>query len=319
MTPERRKRIDRLKKIIVRTILLMILLPLIGCIILGIKLSRADKTLDRLADRIVILEGALKKSVDEKDRTEAIFRISESVWQKMGQEAENEQAAAEVAASAVSGNDHTGKEVRKVYFTFDDGPSIYTEDILDILAQYNVKATFFVTGKRKEMYADTYRRIVEEGHTLGMHSYSHEYSDIYASVENFRKDIERLNSLLYNETGVISRFYRFPGGSSNKVSQTDINELMDYLDAMDITFFDWNISAGDAMSTPVSSEYIVNRVMTEIPRHKEAVILMHDAAGKRSTVDALPILIEKIRALEEETEILPITEETPPVRHTSEG
>ncbi len=316
MTPERRKRIDRLKKIIVRTILLMILLPLTGCIILGIRLFRADRTMDRLTDQIIFLEGALQRSIDEKDRTEAIFRISEGVWQKMGREEENAQTAQEAVAAA--GNDAAVKEVRKVYLTFDDGPSIYTGEILDILAQYNVKATFFVTGKRKEAYADMYRRIVEEGHTLGMHSYSHEYSNIYASVENFRKDLERLNSLLYNETGVISRFYRFPGGSSNQVSQTDIRELTDYLEAMEITYFDWNISAGDATSAPVSSEYIVDRVITEIPRFTDSVVLLHDAAGKRSTVDALPMLIEKIRALEEETEILPITEETPLIRHTPE-
>ena len=317
MTPERRKRINRLKKIIVRTILLMILLPFTGCVILGIELFRADKKLDRLADQVIFLEGALQRTIDEKDRTEAIFRISEGVWQKMGQETENTQTAAEDAAN-VTGNDAVEKEVRKVYLTFDDGPSIYTGEILDILARYNVKATFFVTGKKKEAYADMYRRIVAEGHTLGMHSYSHEYSNIYASVESFRKDIERLNSLLYNETGVISRFYRFPGGSSNRVSQTDIRELTDYLKAMEITYFDWNISAGDATSAPVSSENIVNRVMTEIPRYTEAVVLLHDAAGKRSTVDALPMLIEKIEALEEETEILPITEETPPIRHTPE-
>ena len=76
-----------------------------------------------------------------------------------------------------------------VYLTFDDGPSTGTEEILTILRQYNVKATFFVVGKEDEYSMEMYEKIVEEGHTLGMHSYSHQYSTIYQSVEDFAKDI----------------------------------------------------------------------------------------------------------------------------------
>ena len=211
-------------------------------------------------------------------------------------------------------NDTEAEEVRKVYLTFDDGPSVNTEELLDILAEYDVKATFFVTGKDKEKYADTYRRIVEEGHTLGMHSYSHEYSTIYASLESFQKDIELLRDFLYNETGVVSNFYRFPGGSSNQVSKTDIHEMIDYLDAMGISYFDWNVSSGDASSVPVGSDQIVNRVMEQLPSRQVAVVLMHDASNKGSTLEALPKLIEEIQKMEK-TEILPITEETMLIQH----
>lgn len=315
MTPARRRRINRLKKIIVWTVLCMILLPLSGCIILGIKLYQTNQTVNRMAEQIVLLQQNLQESADEADRTAALLRINEEILRN----AENVQTAESLSEDGeISGNDvSTEPENRKIYLTFDDGPSIYTGELLDILEEYDVKATFFVTGKGKENYGDIYRRIVEEGHTLGMHSYSHVYADIYASPENFEEDLETLQDFLYEETGQRSRFYRFPGGSSNRVSGTDIKELAACLEARDITYFDWNISAGDATGGYVSSDEIVNRVMSQIPNHQAGVVLMHDAADKHSTVEALPKLIEAIRAMEDGTEILPITEETMPIQHVA--
>lgn len=322
MTPERRRRINRLKKIILWTVLLMILLPLMGCIVLGVKLYRKGRSAEAMAEQVIALEDALQDCADERDRTEALLRVSEENRQReetqQAPETWPETKESPEEPEAVSGNDVEAEPAnRKVYFTFDDGPSIYTEEVLDILAEYDVKATFFVTGKGKEKYGDIYRRIVEEGHTLGMHSYSHEYQNIYASLEDFQRDLGTLRDYLYNETGVASRFYRFPGGSSNNVSRTDIHELAAYLNAMGISYFDWNISAGDATNAPVSSDQIVNRVMGELPSHQVAVVLMHDAAGKHSTVEALPKLIEAIRALDDGTEILPITEETMLIQHVA--
>ena len=140
---------------------------------------------------------------------------------------------------------------------------------------------------------------------------------MYASLENFQSDLETLRDYLYRETGEVSRFYRFPGGSSNNVSRTDIRELAVYLNAMDISYFDWNISAGDATGAYIGSEQIVNRVMSELPSHQTAVVLMHDAADKHSTVEALPKLIEEIQGMGDGTEILPITEETVVIQHVS--
>lgn len=317
MTPERRKRINRLKKMILWTVAVMILLPLAGCVILGVKLHRADKSAELMEEQVIFLQKALQEAMDEKDRAEALLRVNEEIWRGTGVEQETEMLP---ETDGVSGNDVQAEaENRKVYLTFDDGPSIYTEELLDILAEYGVKATFFVTGKGKENYGDTYRRIVEEGHTLGMHSYSHEYSNIYASPENFQQDLETLQDFLYDETGEVSSFYRFPGGSSNKVSGTDIHELTACLRAMDITYYDWNVSAGDASSVTVSSDEIVNQVMSRLPSCQTAVVLMHDAANKHSTVEALPELIEEIRALEDGTEILPITEETKLIQHVADG
>lgn len=315
MTPERRKRINRLKKIIAGTVIFMILFPILGCVVLGVMLYRTNSSAERMSEQITFMEKVLQESADEKERIQELLRIDGEIRQEAQAGIEYEELPGMEDVPEVDAETEDG--IRRVYLTFDDGPSIYTEELLDILAQYDVKATFFVTAKGKEDYGDIYRRIVEEGHTLGMHSYSHEYSNIYASLENFQEDIEKLRNFLYRETGTVSRFYRFPGGSSNTVSATDIHEFIRYLNAMDIDYFDWNVSSGDASSVRLGSDEIVDRVVREIPSRRVAVVLMHDAADKHSTVEALPRLIEEIQGMEDGTEILPITEETMLIQHVS--
>jgi peptidoglycan/xylan/chitin deacetylase (PgdA/CDA1 family) len=202
---------------------------------------------------------------------------------------------------------------RYVYLTFDDGPSSSTDEILDILDEYNVKATFFVCGKPDTKYTDVYQRIVDDGHTLGMHSYSHKYNVIYQSVDSFKEDLDKLRVFLYETTGVWPKYYRFPGGSSNSVSQVNMQELADYLESTEVTFFDWNISAGDDRSGANEST-IYNNVVNNISRFQHCFILMHDAADKQSTVKALPSIIETIQEMDN-TVIVPITEDTLPVQH----
>lgn len=202
----------------------------------------------------------------------------------------------------------------KVYLTFDDGPSIYTQDILDILDRYDVKATFFVLGKENESMKEKLKDIADAGHTIGMHSYTHEYSEVYASVESFAGDLAKIQDYIYDVTGVWSTVYRFPGGSSNKVSKISMDTFAKYLDGQGIVFFDWNSSSGDGGPVLLPVETIVENCMKGISKRDTTVILMHDAAGKRTTVDALPKLIESIQALED-TVILPITENTKPIQH----
>lgn len=206
--------------------------------------------------------------------------------------------------------------IRRVYLTFDDGPSSNTGRILDTLAEYDVKATFFVIGNEEEAYQALYKRIVEEGHTLGMHSYSHKYDEIYQSVESYVQDMTRLQEFLYDVTGVWCRYCRFPGGSSNTVSRVDMRELTAYLDDQDIIYFDWNIASGDASSSYISRDAIISNCMAKLSEYQEAVILLHDASAKNTTVEALPELIERIQAMDN-TVILPITEDTVPIQHLS--
>jgi len=210
-------------------------------------------------------------------------------------------------------NDIEEGDIPKVYITFDDGPSSNTEEILDILDDYNIKATFFVCGKDLEQYADDYKRIVEDGHTIGMHSYSHNFGDIYSSEEAFASDFTQIHDLILNTTGVDSHLYRFPGGSSNGLSSMSMSVFINYLNQQNVTYFDWNVVSGDATSTAFTEEQLIDNVMTDVVKYKTSVVLLHDASNKNATVEALPGLIEALQ--EEGAMILPITDETTVIHH----
>ena len=197
--------------------------------------------------------------------------------------------------------------LKRVYLTFDDGPSSNTAKILDILDEYGVKGTFFVVGRLSDTTTPMYKRIVNEGHAIGMHSYTHKYSEVYKSVDSFVYDVEKIQSLIYEQTGVLSKLYRFPGGSTNTVTRTDISLLKAELDKRDIKYFDWNVLSGDASSTyGLPKEAIVRNCTANALGHEEAIILMHDLPEKATTVAALPEIIEYFQSIG--VEILPLDE-----------
>lgn len=224
---------------------------------------------------------------------------------------------ADVDASEEAGIETSGKtkkNAKRVYLTFDDGPSIYTGQILDILKANDVKATFFVIGK-DENYYDYYKRIVDEGHTLGMHSYTHQYQKLYASEESFAAEIEELQSLLVDVTGVESHVFRFPGGSSNDVSQLPIENYIAYLNEHNINYYDWNALSGDAVNASLSPEQLVSNIMKDVRENKDSIVLMHDLQNVHATVESLQMLIDTLKS--EGYEILPIDENTPLIQHVS--
>lgn len=206
-------------------------------------------------------------------------------------------------------------DVLKVYLTFDDGPSNNSNQILDILDDYNVKATFFVNGREDENSLAVYKRIADEGHSIGMHSYSHKYKDLYKSLDSFIEDTNRIHQLILDTTGQDCKLYRFPGGSSNQVSDTDMSQYIAYLNDNHIRYMDWNVSSGDASSSQYTADDVIENVMKDVVRYKTSVVLMHDANTKNATVEALPRLIERLRA--EGAIILPITDETKLIQHVT--
>lgn len=294
---DRRKRIRRLKKMILGTIAAAIIIPVIISIFLGVRVVS-------LGNRVKELEDML---LAEKERNAGAGVFSSSAVEESNRKQKNLSDMEELQADA----DGFQKEV---YLTFDDGPSANTDKILDVLKEYDVRATFFVVGKTDEHSTRMYQRIVDEGHTLAMHSYSHKYDEIYESKENFVDDLTKLQEYLYQITGVWPRFYRFPGGSSNTVSNIEMPDLIAYLNENGITFFDWNISSGDAVRDSISIDEIVDNCVSKLDGVNIGMILMHDANDKVTTVEALP---EVIRAIKErgDTVILPVTDETKPVQH----
>lgn len=227
------------------------------------------------------------------------------------------------SADTGAGNTQTDKkkedaqdeEVHKVYLTFDDGPSQNTEKILDILDQYDIKATFFITGREDEESLKLYREIARRGHTIGMHSYSHKYDVIYKSEKNFKADLKKIQNRILEATGQKCMLYRFPGGSSNQVSTTDMKKLIRILNEKNITYFDWNAECGDASSYPYTVDELVDNVMKDVVKYHTSVVLMHDASNKSNTVEALPLIIEQLQAMD--ARLLPIDENTRVVQHVS--
>lgn len=304
----RRKRVQRLKKMIIGIVAAGIVIPLLCCVYLicrlhtiGGTLKTLEQRLDELDIRNQELQTLLQQLQEQKSTPVQTPQIQED---SSGAE------ASEPVAEESSGQE----EIHKVYLTFDDGPSIYTNDILDILDSYNVKATFFVVGKEETNAEEALQRIVDEGHTLGMHSYSHKYKELYESMDSFTQDFARIRDYIYQATGGESVCYRFPGGSSNTVSEIDMHDFIDYLDSQGVEYYDWNVSSGDGGSMKLSTDTLLENCTKDIDTRDTSIILLHDSAEKPTTVEALPDIIENILA-RPDTVILPITENTRPIHH----
>lgn len=284
------------------------MIPLLCCVYLFCRLHTIDgtlKTLEQRLDELDIRNQELQTLLQQLQEQK-----STPVQTPQIQEDSSGAEASEPVAEESSGQE----EIHKVYLTFDDGPSIYTNDILDILDSYNVKATFFVVGKEETNAEEALQRIVDEGHTLGMHSYSHKYKELYESMDSFTQDFARIRDYIYQATGEESVCYRFPGGSSNTVSEIDMHDFIDYLDSQGVEYYDWNVSSGDGGSMKLSTDTLLENCTKDIDTRDTSIILLHDSAEKPTTVEALPDIIENILA-RPDTVILPITENTRPIHH----
>lgn len=185
-----------------------------------------------------------------------------------------------------------------VYLTFDDGPSSNTAKVLDILKKYNAKATFFVTGNGQK-YNYLIKRAHEEGNTIGLHTYSHQYSKVYASVDNYFNDLDMIGQMVKGQIGFVPNYIRFPGGSSNTVSRKYSKGIMTILTSevqnRGYQYYDWNASSGDAGGNNVAVSSIVRNATSS--HAKNINILFHDTAAKNTTVQALPQIIEYYQGL----------------------
>ena len=186
--------------------------------------------------------------------------------------------------------------VKTCYLTFDDGPTnSITPRILDTLRRYNVKATFFTVGSLLEANPDMARREYEEGHFLANHSYAHNYSNLYADETAFMNEINQTFTLIKGIVGKENypKIFRFPGGGYNAGKYGEAKQrYKEVLKNNEIRYCDWNALNGDAEGGTPSAEQLVERVKKTTNGKEDVVILMHDAATKATTADALPQVIE---------------------------
>lgn len=308
----RRKRINLYKRIIIIAIITIILLPTILCIILFCRMNRLQKDFSELkASLEATAQFAANDAPDKKQGQASLNKKPEEKATDVEETTPSETVQAEPETDVQDVVEEALKQGRKVvYLTFDDGPSDNTEALLDVLAEHNVKATFFVNGH--EGYEKALNRIVSEGHTLALHTYTHDYAHVYESVDSFAEEIETLQDYLESTTGVRPNIFRFPGGSSNSQAPLPISQYIDYLNKNNLVFFDWNVSSGDG-GDGLSRKQVYDNVMKGIAGQDVSVVLMHDATYRMTTFEAVPDIIEKLQ--EQNALILPITADTQPVHH----
>ena len=195
-----------------------------------------------------------------------------------------------------------------IYLTFDDGPGQYTEELLNILDNYNIKATFFVTNQFPK-YQYLIKEEATRGHTIGVHTYSHLWS-VYSSVDEYMNDFNAMNNIIYNQTGKYAKIFRFPGGSSNTISRRYCLGIMTTLANKMISdgyqYYDWNMDSTDTASKN-TVDSIINNVKRSLKGNPYYIVLMHDI--KKNTIQALPTIIEYAKSIG--YNFKPITEETP--------
>ena len=246
---------------------------------------------NQMVDKIVYLskelennENKVNELIKQKDNLEITLVNKQAELNRL-----NTSIAAkekEIMARNAKNNASNGTGDKTAYLTFDDGPSKYTSKVLDVLKEYGIKATFFVKGRDDEYSLSIYKRIVNEGHTIGNHTYSHSYAQVYASTSAYDDSFNQLQNLIKNTTGVTMDIMRFPGGSNNNVSESYSKGIMDVLTKryrnLGYQYFDWNVSAGDGASSGVTNSTVTSSVLTGCGNKNTVTILMHDSLATTS-------------------------------------
>ena len=256
-----------------------------------------------ITDRVKI-----KGSVD--DSKPGTYTLKYSVKDSWGNKTKAER---KVTVKRIVNDESKAASGKVIYLTFDDGPGPYTEDLLAILKKYKVRATFFVTHGFPK-YEDMIGKEAAAGHTVAVHTYTHDYGQIYASTDAYWSDFNRMNDIVEDQTGKRTTLFRFPGGSSNTVSANYSSGIMTKLvkQAADkgYTYFDWNVSSGDAGGT-TSPSGVYSNCVAGVSSHDTSVILCHDI--KSYTVEAMEDFIEW--ALKEGYTFLPLSPYSPTAHH----
>lgn len=330
-------------KIIILVLSVLFLASAVTAVAFGVKYANSNKEIAQMNDEIKAGQSKLDEQISAnaslKEENSSQAESYKAEFEKQSSEHEsvvndlnkkikdlNKQLAAKKNPTTTKNNKDNGNAPsgpvvlpaptpstgKTVYLTFDDGPSSYTPQILDTLDKYGVKATFFVKngGKYNYVMGD----IVNRGHAIGLHTYSHDYKSIYASDTAYFNDLNKISNLVKEQTGVESKIIRFPGGSSNTVSKRYskgiMSRLTDSVEEKGYVYFDWNCSNGDADGANTVQKQL--NYCSQYPKSaSRVVVLMHDT--KSATRDALPKIIEYYKSCGFQFGVL--TTAVPPIHH----
>ena len=186
-------------------------------------------------------------------------------------------------------------EENTVYLTFNSTPGENTGSILNVLDDYGVKATFFLSGTADSVSLDRMKEIVDRGHSIGLNSSSDSYQQIYGSVADYLADFKAIYDLVYETTGVQAGVFRYPGGSINAYNSGFYQELNAEMLRRNFVFFDWDVSGEDTLMGGASAEWIENSVVTGMEGKDRGIVLLRDTVGKESVAEALPGIISRLQ------------------------
>lgn len=281
---------------------------------LGWSSSKAKKEAKNYQAKLKEAEQKEQQTRKQLEEKEDYIEVWDGVYQQLAKQGESQnQGAANnpepVSDPAVAGYDSPYKDIhpdlrvspeepttpatneKVVHLTFDDGPSQYTGQVLEALDVYGMKATFFVTYTDKPELQSYYQEIVNRGHTLAIHTASHEYKTIYASVENYLEDFYKVYQLVSEKTGVKPTIFRFPGGSTSLNSHAAGPEIAKEMESRGFVYFDWNVSCGDG-SNRATQESVLQSIIDGVSKHQDSVVLMHDT--RVPTVTILPEVLKQL-------------------------
>lgn len=227
------------------------------------------------------------KQENESVKNELTNKLSEAEKEKESLSAQVKELESVINTQDIKIPVDNDKKV--VFLTFDDGPSNLTPQFIDTLKRYNVNATFFVTYQPQ--FEETYRKIIEAGNTIQIHTATHDYNSIYSSVSAYVEDFTKAYDYVCSITGTKPEYFRFPGGSTNSYGKSIVKSIARTMSDKGFQFVDWNVSVGDG-SASATKDSIITKITAESQGKNHIVMLAHDSETKSETLAALPEIIE---------------------------
>lgn len=270
-----------------------IFVGLIAFVIVGMLFCRWED--GRIADKGNLSASAKGAEKDGKAtsklKMQDVTDVSAQEPDDTKQEAADDQRSSFAVQPGVPVGTDVQTDEKVMYLTFDDGPSVNTQKILDILDRYDAKATFFVTNESPD-YQDMIKKAYDKGNTIGLHTYCHVYQQVYSSVDAYFEDLDKIGQVVKQQIGYVPCFIRFPGGASNTISSNYTQGIMTALTQQVVEkgyqYYDWNAVSGDG-GTCTAEEMVQKATGFS---ENNLILLCHDAAAKTSTVEALPKIMD---------------------------